>query len=189
MDDKDLRQMRDRLAIQDLVQLYGYVMDERDLPGLPTLFTADACLRSQDGVFNASGLEEICRTYAGRYAALGATNHFAHGVIVRFDESDTDRAYGLVGGHAEVVRDGTTMWVALRYKDEYRRDGERWKFAARTMSYMYYMPVEQYAQGMTTTHRTRAYGDERLADWPETLHGGDLDWLRLHYEAPADRAN
>lgn len=176
-----LRRVEDRLDITDLVQLYGYVMDERDLDGLPRLFTSDAELHSEDGVFKAIGLDAIRETYAGRYAALGPTYHYAHGVIVRFDDSDPDVAYGLVNGNAEVVREGTTMVVALRYKDTYRRTDEGWRFQVRTMSYMYYMPLAEFDEGLKSVDRTRAYGDRRPADWPSVLHGGDLDWLRAHY--------
>ena len=52
-----LRRIEDRLAIHDLVHLYGFVMDERDLTGLDSLFTEDAHLGSDDGVFDATGLE------------------------------------------------------------------------------------------------------------------------------------
>lgn len=176
-----LRRVEDRLDITDLVQLYGYVMDERDLDGLPRLFTPDAELHSEDGVFKAIGLDAIRETYAGRYAALGPTYHYAHGVIVRFDDNDPDVAYGLVNGNAEVVRDGVTMVVALRYKDTYRRTEHGWRFRVRTMSYMYYMPLAEFDEGLKSPDRTRAYGDRRPADWPSVLHGGDLDWLRVHY--------
>lgn len=176
-----LRQVEDRLAIQDLVQLYGYVMDERDLEGLPQLFTEDGELYSEDGVFQAVGLQTISDTYAGRYSALGPTYHYAHGVIVRFDDNDSDVAHGLVNGNAEVVRNGVTMVVALRYKDTYQRTDQGWRIKVRTMSYMYYMPVAEFDEGLQGEDRTRAYGDRRPADWPSVLHGGDLEWLRAHY--------
>ena len=51
-----LRRIEDKADIEDLVVLYGFVMDERDLAGVRRLFTEDATLRSQDGVFAASGL-------------------------------------------------------------------------------------------------------------------------------------
>ncbi|WP_104107734.1 nuclear transport factor 2 family protein [Nocardioides sp. 616] len=180
-----LRRIEDKLEIADLVNLYGFVMDERDLDGLPSLFTADAHLTSADGVFDAVGLETIAKTYQGRYDALGATNHFVHSVISRFDDGDPDVAHGLVSGHAELVREGVTMWVALRYHDVYRRTQQGWRIAAREMGYMYYLPVTDYAETMKSEDRTLVYGDPRPADWPSVLHGGDLGWLRAHYTDPA----
>ena len=173
-----VRRLEDRVAIKDLAVLYGFVMDERDIAGVRKIFAPDATLRSQDGVFNATGIEEIVKTYEGRFAALGPTNHFSHGHVVRFDDADPDRATGLLASHAEVVRDGKSMLVALRYKDVYRRGPAGWQFADRLMSYMYYIPVAEYAEGLPGNLRVRAYGDQRPADWPESLTDDpDLSWL------------
>ena len=173
-----IRRVEDRAAIQDLVVLYGFVMDERDVPGIHRLFAHDATLRSQDGVFAATGIDEIVKTYEGRFAALGPTNHVSHGHVVRFDDADPDAAAGLVAGHAEVVRDGKPMVVGLRYKDGYRRTAEGWRFRSRLMSYMYYVPITEYVEVIGTPLRVRAYGDERPADWPEKLTDNpDLRWL------------
>lgn len=179
-----IRRIEDKLALQDLAHLYGFVMDERDLEGLRTLFTEDARLGSEDGVFDARGLDTIAATYQGRYDALGATHHFVHSALSRFDDDDADRAYGLVSGHAEVVRHGETMVVALRYHDVYRRTADGWRIAERVMGYMYYLPVTDYVATMKSDDRSLVYGDARPADWPSVLHGKDLDWLRAHY-APA----
>jgi hypothetical protein len=173
-----IRRLEDRVAIKDLAVLYGFVMDERDIAGVRKIFAADATLRSQDGVFNASGIEEIVKTYEGRFAALGPTNHFSHGHVVRFDDSDPDLATGVLASHAEVVRDGKPMIVGLRYKDTYRRGAEGWQFQDRLMSYMYYIDVREYADGLPGPLRVRAYGDQRPADWPEALTDEpDLRWL------------
>lgn len=176
-----LRRVEDTLDLQRLAHLYGFVMDERDLAGLPELFTEDAHLGSEDGVFNANGLEEITQTYEGRFDVLGATHHFIHSVLPRLDESDPDRALGLVSGHAEVVRQGETLWAALRYHDVYCRTTNGWRIADRIMGYMYYVPVTDYVETMKSSDRSLVYGDPRPADWPSALHGHGLDWLRGHY--------
>lgn len=181
-----LRRIEDQLAIQELAHLYGFVMDERDLEGLGSLFTADAHLGSADGVFDVHGLETIAKTYQARYDALGATHHFIHSVLTRFDEQDPDSARGVVSGHAEVVREGETMWVALRYHDVYRRTGNGWRIAERVMGYMYYLPVTDYVETMKAGDRSLLYGDARPADWPSVLHGHDLDWLRAFYGGRGD---
>jgi hypothetical protein len=170
--DRVLR-LEDRAAIQELGVLYGFVMDERDEEGIRQIFCADATLRSQDGVFAATGIEEIVATYLGRFAALGPTNHFSHGHVVRFDDADSDRATGLLAGHAEVSRNGVAMQVALRYKDAYRRVEGSWRFADRLMSYMYYLPFSELSSGLGEADSVRAYGDRRPADWPEVLYAPD----------------
>ena len=113
--DERIRRLEDRAAIQELGILYGFVMDERDGDGIREIFCEDATLRSQDGVFKANGIEEIVETYLGRFAALGPTNHFSHGHVVILDDTDPDRATGLIASHAEVSRNGVAMQVALRF--------------------------------------------------------------------------
>jgi hypothetical protein len=176
-----IRRLEDRAAIQELGILYGFVMDERDEAGIRQIFAADATLRSQDGVFSASGIEEIVQTYLGRFAALGPTNHYSHGHVVRFDDADPDAATGLLASHAEVSRNGVAMQVALRYKDTYRRVDGKWRFADRLMSYMYYLPVAELAEGLGDRNSVRAYGDHRPADWPEALYSeSGSAWLKAY---------
>lgn len=165
--ERRIQRLEDLDAIRQLVTRYGFVMDERDVPAIREMFTPDATLRSKDGVFHARGIENIVQTYQGRFDVLGPTNHFVHGQTIDFDDDDT--AHGLVSSHAEVVRDGTTMWVALRYSDVYKRPEGTWRFADRLMSYMYYVPVAEYAEALGDELRVRAYGDRRPADWPEVL--------------------
>ncbi len=168
--DQRVGRIEDKLDIQELAVLYGFIMDERDEEGIRQIFCEDATLRSEDGVFAANGLEEIVTTYLGRFKALGPTNHFSHGHVIRFDESDPDRATGLLASHAEVDRNGQAMQVALRYKDVYRRVDGRWRFADRLMGYMYYMPIAELPEGLGDPNSVRAYGDRRPADWPEVLY-------------------
>jgi SnoaL-like domain len=180
MEDR-LRRLEDRAEIQELGILYGFVMDERDEDGIRRIFAADATLRSQDGVFSASGIEDIVKTYLGRFAALGPTNHYSHGHVVRFDDADPDIATGLLASHAEVSRNGIAMQVALRYKDTYRRLDGRWQFSDRLMSYMYYLPVTELAEGLGDRNSVRAYGDHRPADWPEALYSDEGSaWLKRY---------
>jgi hypothetical protein len=174
-----IRRIEDRAAIQELAILYGFVMDERDEPGIREIFTEDATLRSQDGVFAASGLEEIVTTYLGRFSALGPTNHFSHGHVVRFKDDDPDVATGIIASHAEVSRNGVSMVVALRYKDTYRRVDGRWRIADRLMGYMYYLPVTEYAEGLGDPNSIRVYGKPQQSDWPEALYAENGSaWLR-----------
>jgi len=165
-----VERLESRLAIQELGVLYGFVMDERSERGIRQIFARDAVLKSEDGVFAAGGIDEIVEAYQARFAVLGPTNHFSHGHVIRFDESDRDLAYGLLAAHAEVSRKGVAMQVALRYKDVYRRHRGRWQFAERVMGYMYYLPFAELPEGLGDRDSVRAYGDRRPADWPEVLY-------------------
>jgi len=174
-----VQRLEDREAIKELVIMYGVIMDERDFEGIDRLFTANATLRSADGVFAAEGLDKIRVTYQSRFDVLGATNHFTHGHVTRFDAKDPSHAFGFVIAHAEVNRGGTAMLVALRYKDEYVRTEKGWQILDRIMSYMYYTPVKEYAEAFISENRVRAYGEATPADWPDALRpGGDTTWIR-----------
>jgi hypothetical protein len=172
-----LKRIESRTAIGELPILYCLAMDERNTTGIRALFTADATMRSADGVFSASGIDAIVDVFQGRFDALGPTNHVTHGHVIRFDDGDHDRAVGIAVGHAELVRNDVPMVTALRYRDLYRRVDGTWRIQDRLMSYMYYLPTSEYSDGLGDPNSMRAYGDRRPADWPESLHAGDASWL------------
>jgi uncharacterized protein (TIGR02246 family) len=164
-----IRRLEDREAIRELVGAYGYSIDNRDIDGLAELFCSDGVLQSADGIMNAQGRAAIVEMYKGRFAVLGPTFHFTHDHAITLDDADDDRASGVIASHAEVTRNGETMLAAIRYHDAYRREAGRWRFAKRVLNFFYYTPVVQYEECMKSELRQRAYGDQRPADWPETL--------------------
>jgi hypothetical protein len=118
---------------------------------------------------DAVGRDAVIRQFHGRYASLGPTHHFTHDLVLRFDADDPDRASGQLSSHAEVVRNGRPMITALRYADTYRRSADGWQFEERVLSFLYYLPVEEYVEALQGPLRMRAYGDARPADIPENL--------------------
>jgi ketosteroid isomerase-like protein len=166
-----IRRLEDRVEIGELIARYGLVMDDRDLAGMPDLFTPDATVRSADGVMNATSRDQVVEQFRGRFKVLGPSNHVTHDRIVTFDPTDPDRASGLVLSHAEMNRRGMAMVTAIRYQDEYRRHEGRWKFASRLLNFFYYVPAAEYvdALGKGLATRNRAYEEPRAADWPESL--------------------
>lgn len=174
---KRIRALEDRAELRELVARYGIAVDDRDIDALTELFTPRASFRSADGVLSACGREAVIEQFRGRFAVLEATNHIAHEQILELGP-DADAAAGLVTSHAEVCRNGQTLVAALRYRDRYRREQGRWRFAERALSFLYYLPVEEYAEGFASRLRMRAYGDRRPADYPESLPS----WRRYHRE-------
>lgn len=172
-----IRALEDRAELRELVARYGVAVDDRDIDALSALFTPDAIFRSVDGVMSALGREAVMQQFRGRFAALKATNHIAHDQILELGPGPDD-ATGLVSSHAEVCRNGRVLIAALRYRDRYRRHEGRWRFAERALSFLYYLPVEEYAEGLAGRLRMRAYGDRRPADYPESLPS----WRRYHGE-------
>jgi ketosteroid isomerase-like protein len=166
-----IRQLEDRVAIEELIARYCLAMDNRDLAAIERLFTDDTHVWSADGVMNCRGRAAAVDMFRGRFTVLGPSNHFTHDRIVEFDGTDPDRATGLVLSHAEMQRKGQPMIAAIRYQDVYRRCGGDWRFAERGLSFMYYVPTAEYldALGPGLDRRMRAYDRAVAADWPESL--------------------
>ncbi len=163
-----LRRLEDRAELTELIARYAVAVDDRDLAGISSLFTPDGAFRSKDGVMNAQGLDAVLEQFRDRFRALKVSYHFSHDHILSFG-ADPDAAAGLITAHAEVWRNGRALIGALRYEDTYRRHQGRWCFADRLLWFLYYLPVEEYAQGLGDPLRQRAYGDRRPADFPESL--------------------
>ncbi|MEZ5743048.1 MAG: nuclear transport factor 2 family protein [Sphingomonadaceae bacterium] len=162
-----LRAVEDRQEIAALQARYTLAMDDHDLDRAAPLFARQGRFRSADGVMDAMGREAICEQYRGRFAALRFNFHVTHDHVIDLDPADPDRATGVVSSHAEVVREGAPMVVAMRYEDAYVREDGAWRFADRLLKFFYYLPVADYAAALPTRGRMRAYGDTLDADLPE----------------------
>ncbi|HVO44960.1 MAG TPA: nuclear transport factor 2 family protein [Steroidobacteraceae bacterium] len=173
-----VRRLEDRAELRELAARYCVAVDDRDIDSLGALFTADGGFRSQDGVMNAQGRAAVLEQFRGRFAALKVTNHVSHEQILTFG-TDPDSATGLVTSHAEVWRNGRALIAALRYQDTYRREQGSWRFADRLLAFLYYLPVDEYVEGLGSRLRMRAYADQRPADYPESLPA----WKHYHGDA------
>ena len=156
-------------AIRQLIARYCFTIDDRRRDDVAALFAEDAEVSSADGVMNARGLPAIMAMYEGRFSALGAGAHYMHDVALDFEGPYS--ATGLVSGHAEVVRNGQMMVVALRYHDRYVRTPAGWRFARRQINFLYYVPAEDYPGILLQRDRNRAYATPMPADFPEALPG------------------
>ena len=155
--------------IRQLVARYCFTIDDRDIAGVRALFTDDAVLNSADGVMNATGLDAIMAQYDGRFDVLGPGHHFMHDIQIDFIGDGKREATGRVSGHAELWRANRMMVAALRYADRYCNTDAGWKFAARTISFLYYVPVEHYPGILGKPDRNHAYAAPMQADFPERL--------------------
>jgi len=150
-----IQRIEDRLAIHDLVATYGRVVDDRRVEELSELFSVNGRFRSADGVMDARGRNAVIEQFRGRFSVLGMSNHVTHDLVVTLDPVNPDKARGVLGSHAEVVRNGRTLVTALRYEDEYIREEGRWRFADRLLSFLYYVPADEYAEAMASSTRMR----------------------------------
>lgn len=160
-----IARLEDRQAIAQLTATYCFAIDDRDLDTVGRLFTDQGHFGSLDGAMSARGREAIVEQFRSRFSVLGASNHVAHNQLIHLDSAT--RAHGLVSSHAEVWRMERTMVTALRYTDQYEKVDGEWRFAERLLSFMYYLPIEEYASAMSRLDRNRAGPSPVAADWPE----------------------
>lgn len=158
-----------RVQIRELVAVYCFTIDSRDVDGIGQCFTRDGSFRSIDGAMNAAGRDAVIAQFHGRFAVLGPSNHFTHDHLITFDEADPLHATGLINTHAEVVRNNEAMLTSLRYHDDYRHEEGRWRFKDRSLEFFYYLRPNEYADAMRSTLRNRAYAVPQRADFPEEL--------------------
>ena len=153
--------------IRDLVSRYSFDIDDREIDRIALLFTEDAAVRSADGMMNAIGRAQIISMYKARFDVLGPGAHYTHDLVLDLSDLADGEASGRVSGHAELARNGAMMVCALRYEDRYRRTADGWKIQLREISFLYYVPVDQYPGILLEHDRNRAYAEPKPADFPE----------------------
>lgn len=158
-----------RAAIAELCMDYCTACDDRDMALLESCFTEDVRLQSKDGLMDATGIGEAMAMFRRMLEIRGPGYHWTHDRTIRFDDADPDRATGLTLAHAETTPHGKASIAGIRYYDDYRREGGRWKFSARTLAFLYYMPMADFVAHFPTPERMGIGGDWRRADFPETL--------------------
>lgn len=161
--------LESRHQIAELVGDYARACDDHDIDKLAEIFTEDGCIESPSKLLEARGRQGIRDTFLRRYKIRGPSYHWTHDHTITFDDSDPDRATGLVLGHAETCPHDEVSIAALRYSDEYVRQSGRWLFAKRTVRFLYYVPVRDYPSVLATTQRLTVGGKQLPADYPESL--------------------
>jgi len=158
-----------RHQIAELVGNYARACDEHDIETLAAIFTEDGEIDSPSHLLEAKGRKGIRETFLARYKIRGPSYHWTHDHKLAFDDDDENHATGVVLGHAETCPNGTVSIAAMRYADDYRRLEGRWLFARRTLTFLYYVPVTEYATVLATPLRL-VVGSNRLpGDYPESL--------------------
>ena len=161
-----LRALEDRVELQELVAEYGRAIDDRDLASLAELYTEDAVFDSTAGP--VTGREAVLEYYRGQLDRYGMTYHYPHSHSITI--TGPDSATGVVSAHAELAIGETPFVVALRYLDDYRREGGRWRFRERRALQLYAAALADLPDVLGGTLRRRWPGTEPTpADLPEGL--------------------
>ena len=167
--ERRLDRLEARAEIAELCTNYCTACDDRDMALLESCFTEDVRLLSRDRLMDATGRAAAMAMFTRMLAIRGPAFHWTHDRIVRFDDADPDRATGLVLAHAETTPHGKASIAGIRYEDAYRREDGRWRFAARTLSFLYYMEMADFIAHFPTPERMGIGGAWRAADFPESL--------------------
>lgn len=152
--------LEDREEIRDLVARYGRAVDDRDWESLADQYTQDAVFDSAQG--RSIGTAAIIDYYRVRTADYVASYHYPHSHEITF--GDADVATGLVCAHAELTIGGETIWVALRYVDDYRRVDGEWRFHERVTRILYVLKLSELPTGFADRMRIRWPGVDPPAE-------------------------
>lgn len=166
---KRIDRFESRNAIIELGTRYAMAFDEHDMPALLSLFTEDAVFDSPSGVMKAHGKGAIEAMFINMLKIRGPAYHWTHDHIVEFDGDDPDRATGIVLSHAETSPDGQGSMAAMKYEDVYARVNGQWKYARRSIHFLYYTPISEYGQILNRKDRLVVGGKRLPADYPESL--------------------
>lgn len=161
--------LESREEIAELVSLYAIACDEHDIPKLESLFTEDAEFESPNGLMCARGRSAIVTMFCKVLATRGPGYHWTHDHIIRFRDGSDTAASGLVLSHAETSPNRTQCLAAMKYRDQYRLYDGRWRFAKRSLQFLYYVPVSEYGGVLNRRDRVTAGNSRLSADYPETL--------------------
>ncbi|GDY29030.1 nuclear transport factor 2 family protein [Gandjariella thermophila] len=131
---KSLRELSDRLEIQDLLVDYSDAVDRRDWDALDHVFTPDAVID-----FRATGgahgdLPTIKAFLADALSHFTASQHL---VAASKIELAGDTATGRTMCHNPMVLDGQVMFVGLWYVDRFVRTEAGWRIRHREQELAY----------------------------------------------------
>lgn len=133
-----LAEVRDRLAIADLVHAYAQRVDGHDGDGVAALFTEDGVLtiRAKVGEAEPTGVRrgrgEIAAAIAGMDYRVTCHMVGNHQAVVEGDQATGETrgvAHHVVGPPGDDV---DRVWY-LRYLDSYRRTPDGWRIATRDL--------------------------------------------------------
>jgi hypothetical protein len=141
-----IRRLEDRAELQELVIRYFNGCDFPDWDLLRRTFADDA--EFAGGV----GRDDIILKLQQwkDEVATGPTLHWPDAMSFSFDDSEPDRATGIIGSHWELGVGDRSLWAAARYVDSYVRERGEWRIHRRTIELWHVVPWEEVAETMTS---------------------------------------
>lgn len=136
---KSLRELSDRLEIQDLLVDYSYAVDRREWDALDRIFTPDATIDFRATGGACGDLPTIKAFLADALAHFTVSQHL---VAASKIELDGNTATGRTMCHNPMVLDGgQLLFVGLWYVDRFRRTVDGWRITHREQELAYFHHV------------------------------------------------
>lgn len=171
-----LDRIESRVSIEELCMAYCIACDDRDMRALEDCFTPDIRIFATNGSMDARGRDAVMAMYDNLFKVRGPGFHWSHDRTITFDDSNADKAAGLILAHAETCPAGRVSIAGIRYSDRYERHQGRWLFAERILDFVYYVPLNEYLARFPQRERVLTPSGWAEADRPEGSEG----WKRWH---------
>lgn len=157
--ESELRALKARLDIKDLIHRYALAVDMKDVDELVSLYAPDGVFeRIQKTIQGHADLREF---YAGMVSRYHPTRHLPSVHVIK--EWGPASASGIQTGTAELGEHGELRRAAYRFHDQYvERDGV-WLFARRSLRYMYVVEYSDLNDVFQSETRIRWPGLEPMA--------------------------
>jgi ketosteroid isomerase-like protein len=129
--DEAVRKLADRAAIQDVLLRYARGVDRRDLVLVASCFTADA---SYNGALASGTITDALARLRDRMSRYESTMHFIGNQLVEVNGDTAGSETYAVAYHRLAGKGPATLFtIAVRYLDEWVRDGDGWRIRRRVV--------------------------------------------------------
>jgi 3-phenylpropionate/cinnamic acid dioxygenase small subunit len=145
----DIGELRDRLAINDLLVRYAWAIDTKDFEALDNVFTADAHIDYTATGGIAGSLAEIKPWLAESLAAFPATQHLLSNSEVTIDGDRATARTAVYNPMGAATREGPLHFFFLGgvYADQMVRTPAGWRITQRVEHFVWMdgkLPRELY---------------------------------------------
>lgn len=175
----DFARRLDRLeskdAIRALVADYAKFIDTKELEKVAALYVDDVVTAGEVG--RPAKVAALIRNHGGP-GRFGTTIHLVSGHSIDLDETDRDRATGVVYCRAEHEIDDLWVVATIQYWDTYvRRDGD-WFFLSRDIKAFYVVDVLERPNGEAVKQKLTNFGVLATADLPGAWPSWEPFWAQ-----------
>ena len=137
-----IRELADREEIRDLIATYAHRMAHG--PAVADLFTDDGAYLNR-GTGSRPPREVRGRAALDEYYGdrTGWRDHPLPMIHNQLIAVDGDEATGICSVEIRMAEDGVSVIASGYYKDRFRREDGRWKFAEREVSFFHWVPLQK----------------------------------------------